>query len=417
MSKIKLELIDICKKARNASVFYQSITTQKKNEALLTISSEISKNIGYILSENEKDIENAKKNGVSKPNIDRLTLTESRLQAICGSLEKVASLSDPTGISDGWTRPNGLYIQRKRVPIGVLAIIYEARPNVTVDAASLCIKSGNAVILRGGSDAINSNVALSRVINTALSSCGFPDGAVTLVESTDRAYTAELLKLSGHIDAAIPRGSGKFIRFVKENSTVPVIETGAGVCHVYVHEDADLDMAVDITVNAKTSRPSVCNAAETLLVHEKKAKEFLSALKPELDKFNVELRGCEKSKKILPNIISATEEDYFTEYNDYIMSLKIVSSLDEAIEHINTHNTKHSEAIVTSSIEASERFAKEIDAAVVYTNASTRFTDGEEFGFGAEIGISTQKLHARGPMGLNELTCIKYVVLGSGMIR
>ena len=404
------------RRAKLASETLKCVSGEEKNALLLEIKKEIEKSRDMILSANASDVEAAKE--VIKPSmIDRLTLNVKRIDAICASLEKVASLPDPTGVFDGWVRPNGLVIKRTRVPFGVIGIIYESRPNVTADSASLCLKSGNAVILRGGKEALASNAAIVRCIRAALKARSLPEDCVQLIESADREYTRCLLSLRGYCDLIIPRGSASLINFVRDNSEVPVIETGAGNCHVYVHEDADEDMALRILINAKTQRPSVCNAAENLLVHESVAGSFLPKAFQALTERGVEVRCDEKALAILPEAKSATEEDFFTEYDDLIISVKVVSSLEEAISHINSHNTKHSETIVTRSIAASERFSLAVDAACVYTNASTRFTDGEEFGFGAEIGISTGKLHARGPMGLAELTCVKYVISGDGQCR
>ena len=314
-------------------------------------------------------------------------------------------------------RPNGLMIGKKRVPLGVIGIIYEARPNVTVDAAALCLKTSNACILRGGSEAINSNKILVKIMNDALNSAGFPEGAVSLVEDTSRETAKELMRLNDYVDVLIPRGGAGLIKTVVSTATVPVIETGTGNCHIYVEKSADTQMAVDITVNAKTSRPSVCNAAESLLIDREIAKDVLPKIYEGLKEHNVEIRGCEETLKILPSAKPATEEDFYTEYNDYIMSVKVVDGIDEAIAHINEHGTRHSEAIITENYNMSQKFLDEIDAAAVYVNASTRFTDGFEFGFGAEIGISTQKLHARGPLGLTELTTSKYIIYGNGQTR
>lgn len=417
--EIRDELIITAQGAREASRFLNRAGTNEKNKALQCIADALRGNTAYILGENAKDICAAKENGIKESMIDRLTLTEKSISAIAASVEKVASLPDPIGVSEGFVRPNGLYITKKSVPIGIIGIIYESRPNVTVDAAALCLKSANAVILRGGKEAIFSNIALVKVINTALSECGFPAGCVNLIESTSRDYTNALMKLHGYVDVIIPRGSAGLIKAVCENATVPVIETGAGNCHIYVDDSADFDMAIDIIINAKVQRPSVCNAAENLLVHKSVAKDFLPVITKKLIENNVEVRVSDDCVQYVKgfDVKPATDEDFYTEYNDYIISVKTVDSIDEAITHINAHNTGHSEAIITMNLENSARFSSEIDAAAVYTNASTRFTDGEEFGFGAEIGISTQKLHARGPMGLKELTTVKYIINGNGQIR
>jgi len=402
-----------------ASRVLASAGTAKKNMALEYIADALIESAGSILSANEEDVKAAKNAGTRASMIDRLTLTEERIKGIADGVRKVALLEDPVGKSDGgWQRPNGLKIQKVRVPLGVIGIIYEARPNVTVDAAALCLKSGNACLLRGGRDALRSNLELARIMRKAIAKAGLPEDCVQVLEDTSHETAQKMMKLNKYIDVLIPRGGRGLIRSVVENSTVPVIETGAGNCHVYVDESADIDMAVNIIFNAKTSRPSVCNAAETLLVHKNIAREFLPRAKEMLDKKHVELRGDELTREILGNsVVPATEEDWETEYNDYILAVKTVSSTDEAIAHINKYGTRHSEAIVTDSFANSQKFLREVDAAAVYVNASTRFTDGNEFGFGPEIGISTQKLHARGPMGLDELTTVKYQIIGSGQVR
>ncbi len=401
--------------ARKASVILGVSSTETRNNALHAMANALVERADEILVANEKDLARARENGMSNAMIDRLTLTLDRLKAISASVEKVRALDDPLASSETWTRPNGLVIEKARVPFGVIAIIFEARPNVTADAASLCLKSGNAVILRGGKEAIDSNIAIANVLSDAIASVGLPKECIRIVKDTSRETASQLMKLKDGIDLLIPRGGKSLIRSVVENATVPVIETGAGNCHVYFDESADFRKALDIIENAKCSRPSVCNAAESLLVHESIAKEILPLIKERLG--SVELRGCEKTVSILPDIASATEEDFFTEYNDYILAVKVVSGVDEAIEHINLHGTGHSEAIVTENSENADRFVKTVDAAAVYVNASTRFTDGEEFGFGAEIGISTQKMHARGPMGLPEMTTCKYIIKGNGQVR
>lgn len=404
--------------ARAAAFKLACIDTETKNSALLAIADAIEKEKEFIIEENKKDIESAKAKGTRQAMIDRLTLTEERITGIADGVRNVAELNDPIGeIVKSWERPNGLKISEKRVPMGVIAIIYEARPNVTVDAAVLCLKSSNAVILRGGSEAINSNIALMKVMQNAAYGAGVPGGALNLIEDIKRETATQLMKMNGYVDLLIPRGGASLIRSVVENATVPVVETAAGNCHVYVDGDCNFDMAVDIVLNAKVSRPSVCNAAETLLVDKKIAKDFLPIVSDALMKNNVELRGCEECRKIVPQMTEATEDDWYREYNDYIMAVKIVDGADEAIEHINKYNTKHSEAIVTDNKETAEKFLNEVDAAAVYVNASTRFTDGFEFGFGAEIGISTQKMHARGPMGLEQLTSVKYIIHGDGQVR
>lgn len=409
-------LIEICKKAREAS-FVLANAGSIRNHALELIATQLLSDTQNLIAENRKDIENAKVKGISEAMLDRLTLTEERINAISNAILKVKALPEVLDKGEVFTRPNGLEIKSISVPLGVVGIIYEARPNVTADAAALCIKSGNAVILRGGSEAINSNIAICKSIGTALENAGLPKECVQVIEDTSRETATLLMKMNGYIDVLIPRGGAGLIKSVVENSTVPVIETGAGNCHVYVDKTADIKMALDIIDNAKTQRPSVCNAAENLLVHKDIAAAFLPRVKESLDKKYVELRGCKQTCEILQGIKEASEDDFYTEYNDYILSIKVVDSTHDAVKHINEHSTKHSEAIVTKDMENAEYFTRNIDSAAVYVNASTRFTDGEEFGFGAEIGISTQKLHARGPMGLKALTTVKYVINGNGQIR
>ncbi len=404
--------------AKDAAFKLVTTKSEIKNAALAKIADALIKNSAEILAANKTDIENAEKKGTRKAMIDRLTLTDARIADMAEGVRQVAALDDPIGkIIDEWERPNGLKIAKKRVPIGVIGIIYEARPNVTVDAAVLCLKSSNAVILRGGSEAICSNKAIMKIMQDAAYSAGIPEGSMNIVEDTSRATATELMKMNGYIDLLIPRGSAGLIRSVVENATVPVIETGAGNCHIYVDGDCDFDMAIKICENARVSRPSVCNSAETFLIDRKIANEFLPKLAKVLKDDHVEIRGCDECRKICPDINAATPEDWSTEYNDYIVSIKIVDGVKEAIKHINIYNTKHSDAIVTNNSAHAEMFLNEVDAAAVYVNASTRFTDGFEFGFGAEIGISTQKIHARGPMGLEQLTSIKYVIHGNGQIR
>ncbi len=408
-------LNSMAKEARKASVILGTSSSELRNKGLAAMADALVAHSDEIIAANNKDIENAKANGISDAMLDRLTLTEARIQAISASVKKVIALPDPLSVNEEWVRPNGLRICKKRVPFGVIAIIYEARPNVTADAAALCIKSGNAVILRGGKEAINSNIAVAGVLGNALESIGLPKESIQILSDTSRETANALMKLKGGIDLLIPRGGKSLIRSVVDNATVPVIETGAGNCHVYFDATANTQMAIDVIDNAKRQRPSVCNAAESLLVHKDIANEILPLVAERLD--NVELRGCEKTLAILPNITPATEEDFFTEYNDYILTVKVVENIEEAVAHINKHGTGHSEAIITENTENMQYFCNNIDAAAVYVNASTRFTDGEEFGFGAEIGISTQKMHARGPMGLPEMTTYKYVINGNGQIR
>lgn len=404
--------------AKEASFKLATVDTATKNNALKRIADALKSKSEYIIEANRIDTENARKKGTRESMIDRLTLTKERIDGIAEGVLQVAELDDPIGKTvDQWTRPNGLLISRKRVPMGVIAIIFEARPNVTVDAAVLTLKTSNAVILRGGSEAINSNKAIMKVMQDAAYSAGIPEGTMNIIEDTSRETATELMKMNGYIDLLIPRGGKGLIKSVVENATVPVIETAAGNCHVYVDSDCDFDMATKIIENAKVSRPSVCNAAETLLVDRAIAEEFLPRVSEMLKGHGVEIRACDETLKICPELKSATEEDWYTEYNDYIISVKLVDGVRGAIAHINKYNTKHSEAIITNNEENAEKFLNEVDAAAVYVNASTRFTDGFEFGFGAEIGISTQKMHARGPMGLTELTSVKYVIKGNGQTR
>ena len=410
-------LLKIAESAKEASYIIKNASVTKKNEVLKMIADFLVKEEKYILSENEKDLKCAEENGVKKVMLDRLKLTSQRISDIADGVREVVKLKDPVGeVTEITKRPNGLMIGKKRVPLGVVGIIYEARPNVTADAASLTLKTGNAVILRGGKEAINSNRAIVEVMKKALKECDFPEGTIGFIDDTSHETAKEMMHLNDYIDVLIPRGSANLIKTVVENSTVPIIETGSGNCHTYIHKDADMDMALEILKNAKVQRPSVCNACESLVVHKDIANEFLPLAKEMLETLNVEIRGCEKTLKII-DVKKATDEDFYKEYNDLIISVKVVNDIDEAINHINTHNTKHSECIVTKSYEDSQKFLDEIDAACVYVNASTRFTDGNEFGFGAEIGISTQKLHARGPMGLEALTCTKYIIYGNGQIR
>ena len=406
-------------KAKASEKALRCASTELKNKALATIAKALCDNTDKILAANAIDIEKADENGVSVVMQDRLRLTEERVKAIADDIGNVIKLDDPVGTTDsGSVRPNGMRITKIRVPLGVIGIIYESRPNVTVDAAVLCLKTGNVVILRGGKEAYNSNKCLCEIMRGAIAEAGLPEDAVQFVDDTTREVTTQMMKCSNYLDVLIPRGGGGLIRAVKENATVPVIETGVGNCHVFVDETADIEMAVNIVDNGKTQRPSVCNAIESLLVHENIAEKALPAIKARLDGHNVEIRGCEKTAAILGDcVVPATEEDYATEFLNYIISVKVVSDIDEAIDHINKYTTGHSECIVTNSLSNADRFRNEIDAAAVYVNVSTRFTDGGMFGFGAEIGISTQKLHARGPMGLRELTSMKYLIDGNGQIR
>ena len=410
---------ELGKRAKTAEPKIASASTAVKNSALAEISKALRENAELIIAENAKDLENAKADGMSESMQDRLKLDQKRIEGIAKGVDDIIALNDPIGqVIDGFSRPNGLRITKVRVPLGVIGIIFESRPNVTVDAASLCLKAGNAVILKGGKEAINSNKCLGKIMREAVEKAGLPADIIQVVESTDRQTTNELMKLNGYVDLLIPRGSARLIQAVVNTATVPVIETGAGNCHVYVDSSADIEMAVNITDNGKTQRPSVCNEIESLLVPKDIAEKFLPAIAERFKAHNVKIYGCDRTVEILGNgIEKATETEYATEFNDYVIAVKVVDSIDEAIAHIRKYSTRHSECIVTKSLENAEKFQKEVDAAAVYVNASTRFTDGGEFGFGAEIGISTQKLHARGPMGLAELTSAKYLVNGNGQIR
>jgi len=405
-------------RARGAARGLSVATAEVKNRALEEMARSLKSRVKEILTANEEDRRAGRDGGISDALMDRLTLTEGRIEEMAAGLCEVAALPDPVGeIVGGWRLPNGLEIQKVRVPLGVVGIIYEARPNVTVDAAGLCVKSGNAVILRGSSSAINSNRILAEVIARAAESAGLPAGCIQLVPSTDRESARGLMRLRGYVDVLIPRGGAGLIHTVVEESTVPVIETGMGNCHTYVDASADLDMALRIVINAKCQRPGVCNAMETMLVHQGVAGEFLPRAALDLRERGVTLRGCERTREILPDIEAATEEDWYEEYLDLILAVRVVDSVDEAIRHINTYGSGHSEAIVTADYDAARRFASEVDSADVYINASTRFTDGSQYGLGAEIGISTQKLHARGPMSLRELTSTKFIIYGNGQVR
>lgn len=405
-------------KVKNAAKYINRATTEQKNKILTSIKEILLSSKYEILVQNKKDIEAAKNNGMPEHLIDRLTLNDDRIVSMALAIDELIHLVDPVSeVVSGWTRPNGLKIEKIRVPIGVVGIIYEARPNVSVDAATICIKSGNAVLLRGGKEAIKTNTILVELMKKAINKNGVSSDIVELITDTTRKSANEMMKMHGILDVLIPRGSAGLINSVASNSNVPVIETGTGNCHIYVDDSADIDMAVDIAVNAKTSRPSVCNAAESLVVHKDIASLFLNKLKGEFDRYGVELVGCRDSKKILPDIELATDDDYYAEYLGYKMSVKIVNCLDEAVEHINKYSSKHSEAIITSNYKSAEYFLQTIDSAAVYVNASTRFTDGNEFGLGAEIGISTQKLHARGPMSIRELTTQKFIIRGNGQVR
>lgn len=405
-------------RARTAAAVMNVLRAPEKNRGLEAVADALLKQEAFLMEENAKDMEAGRKSGMKQGLLDRLMLTHERIAGMAEGIRQIVALEDPIGeVLSMKERPNGLLIGQKRVPLGVIGIIYESRPNVTADAFALCFKAGNAVILKGGSDALASNMAITGVIREALKGAGLPEDSIQLVKSADRETTARLMKMNGYIDVLIPRGGAGLIRAVVNNSTIPVIETGTGNCHIYVDETADLTMAADIIYNAKTQRIGVCNACESLVVHEAVAERLLPLLHERLKEKQVEMRGDERVLQILKDAVKAAEEDWGTEYLDYILSIKTVSSIEEAIAHINRYNTKHSEAIVTKDYANAQKFLNEIDAAAVYVNASTRFTDGFEFGFGAEIGISTQKLHARGPMGLLALTTTKYIIYGNGQVR
>lgn len=412
------ELVNKAKKAKEVSFILSNLSSLEKNNGLKAMANSLVSNKEEILKANKIDLQASMEKGTSKSMLDRLALTEERIEVMANGLRQVVALPDPIGEVLGmWTRPNGLQVGQKRVPLGVIGIIYEARPNVTSDAAGLCFKAGNAVILRGGSEAINSNKAIVKVLREGLKSVGLPEDSIQLIEDTSREVATEMMKLNDYIDVLIPRGGAGLIQAVVKNATVPVIETGTGNCHIYVDEYADFEMAKNIVINAKTSRPSVCNAAEKLLVNEKIAKDFMPIILKALRDKDVEIRGDKSSIAYDSSIKKANKEEWYNEYLDYIIGVKVVNDIDEAINIINHYGSGHSEAIITKDYANSQKFLQKVDAAAVYVNASTRFTDGEEFGFGAEIGISTQKLHARGPMGLKELTTIKYIIYGNGQIR
>ena len=409
---------ELGRKAKAAESFIAAASTMQKNNALSAISKALTENAALIISENSKDLEAAAQNGMSAAMQDRLRLDEKRIAGMAKSVDELVALNDPVGeIISGTVRPNGLQIVKTRVPLGVIGIIFESRPNVTVDAAALCLKAGNAVILKGGKEAVSSNKCLGDIMRKAVETAGLPADIIQVVADTSRETTAELMRLNSCLDVLIPRGGAGLIQAVVNQATVPVIETGTGNCHIFVDASADLEMAVNISDNSKTSRPSVCNAAESLLVHKDCAEKFLPMIAERFREHNVKIYGCSRTAAILGSIEPATENEYGKEFLDYAISVKVVDSIDEAIAHIRRFGTKHSECIVTKSLDSARKFQHEVDAAAVYVNASTRFTDGGEFGLGAEIGISTQKLHARGPMGLNELTTVKYLVNGDGQIR
>ena len=412
------ELLEIAKKAKMAKQKAGLLSTEKKNEVLLAVAEGLVASANCIIAENKKDIENGKAKGMSQGLLDRLLLDEKRIAGMASGLRQLVEIDDPVGrVLDEFIRPNGLRIQKVSVPLGCVGIIYEARPNVTSDAFGIAFKAGNAVILKGGSDAINSNIAITNCIRETLTKNGVDENTICLIESTDRAVTEEFMRLNGYVDVLIPRGSAALIQSVVKNATVPVIETGAGNCHIYIDKDADIEKAVPIIINAKTQRLGVCNACESLVVHKEIKDRALPVIARALSDNEVEMRADGLALELCIGAKEATEEDFSTEYLDRIISIKTVESLDEAIDHINRCHTGHSDSIITENPESAERFLNEIDSAAVYVNVSTRFTDGEEFGFGAEIGISTQKLHARGPMGLNELNSYKYKIYGNGQIR
>lgn len=413
-----MSLLEICKKAKRSSFELARLSSESKKKAIQKIAISLESNTEKILAANRMDVEAAKKEHLKLALLDRLALDEKKIKAMARSLREVAELPDPIGtIARTWTRPNGLIIGQLRVPLGVIGIIYESRPDVTSDAAGICLKSGNAVILRGGSDAIHSNTSIGESLKEGLLGTDVPPDAIQVIESIERSTAEEFMQMREYVDVLIPRGGANLIKTVIEKASIPVIETGTGNCHIYVEEDADLDKAVNIVINAKCQRPGTCNAAEKLLVHRSLAKRFLPTVIDALRAHGVEIRADEETAKIVPDVKVATEEDWYTEYLDLIMGVKIVKDLDDAIAHISKYGTKHSESIITTDFEKARRFIREVDSAAVYWNASTRFTDGNQFGLGAEIGVSTQKMHARGPMSVEHLTTTKYFILGSGQIR
>jgi glutamate-5-semialdehyde dehydrogenase len=413
-----MSILETCKRARAASVKLAQLSTDVKNSALCRMANALEANADKIISANKEDVEAAKKRGMKLAMLDRLALDKKKVENMARCIREVSALSDPVGeIVKTWIRPNGLIIGIMRVPLGVVGVIYESRPDVTSDSSAICIKSGNSVILRGGSDAINSNLAIGSILRDSLTGTGVPEDAIQVIASTDRSVAEEFIGMRGYIDVLVPRGGPDLIRTVLEKAKVPVIETGLGNCHIYVEEDANLEKAVPIIVNAKCQRPGTCNAIEKLLIHHSIAARFLPVAAAALRECNVEVRGDEATLKIIPDAKPATEQDWYTEYDDYIIAVKVVQGLDEAIAHINKYGTKHSDSILTEDFEKAMRFIRGVDSAAVYWNASTRFTDGNQFGLGAEIGISTQKLHARGPMSVQHLTSTKYFIFGSGQIR
>ncbi len=410
-------MIEVLQRVKEASRVVASLKGEVKRKVLLQMAEEIQKNQEKIITENKKDLDYAKKANLSSALIDRLLLDEKRIKAMADAIRVVASLKDPVGrVIEGWTLDNGLKIEKVKIPIGVIGIIYESRPNVTSDAAALTFMSGNACILKGGKEAMNSNKIIIEILQNVLKANNLPKEIISLIPDYSREGVAKLIKEDKYIDLIIPRGGEKLIKYVSENSKVPVVKHDKGLCHIYVHKDADIDEAVKISVNAKVQRPGVCNAVETLLVDNEIKEEFLKKLKVSMDEYNVELRGCEKTQKVI-DVVKATQEDWHTEYLDLILSIKVVDSLDEAIKHIQTYGSGHSDSIITNNYKASEEFLNRVDSACVYVNASTRFTDGGVFGFGAEVGISTNKLHARGPMGIDDLTTYKYKIYGNGQVR
>jgi len=415
---IQNEMIQVADRAREASRRLSRVSTEIKNRALKEMAERLLRQSGYLIQENEKDVALAKKQGLSSAMIDRLTLKESTIRDMAGGINEVAALQDPVGkVTSMWRRPNGLLVGRMRIPLGVIGIIYESRPNVTADAAALCLKSGNAVILRGGSEAINSNIAIGRILQDVLKETSLPEAAIQVVETTDREAVYELLQLDEYIDLIIPRGGEDLIRAVVRQSRIPVIKHYKGVCHVFVDADADLDMAAKISLNAKTQRPGVCNAMETLLVHRDVAPRFLPEIARQLRESGVVIRGCEETRALISDAEEATEEDWYREYLDLILSIRVVGGIDEAMDHIARYGSLHTESIVTSDYANAQRFLNEVNSSTVLVNASTRFSDGFQLGLGAEIGISTTKLHAYGPMGLEELTTTKFIIYGNGQVR
>lgn len=415
---LKEEMLKMAKAAKAVAPRLATLSSAVKDKALLKMAEGLMENANYLIEENKKDLEYAQGKGLSRAMIDRLTLTEKVIEGMAQSLKEIAAQPDPVGeVVKMWRRPNGLWVGKMRIPLGVIGVIYESRPNVTSDAAGLCLKAGNAVILRGGSEAINSNLAIAKVIQETLETSGIPKDAVQVVPFTDREAVREMLKLEDYIDLIIPRGGEELIRFVVENSRIPVIKHYKGVCHIFVDASADLKMALEVCFNAKVQRPGVCNAMETLLVHKDIAPTFLPVMGERFSEAGVELRGCPRTREILPWVKEATEEDWYAEYLDLILAVKVVDSIDEAIDHILKYGSKHTDAIITSDYRNAQRFIREVDSSTVLVNASTRFSDGYQFGLGAEIGISTTKLHAFGPMGAEDLTTTKYIVYGDGHIR